>query len=78
LCTHRHSCKKYDEIRIFVTAVTGSPHSFEKEFARIDRYVFVEGARSTHSNGMKIFAQMLARKRRKASDSIKNERISTK
>src|SRR4026207_473017 len=33
---HRRDCKKHDEIRIFVTAVTGSPRIFEKEFALID------------------------------------------
>src|SRR5262249_50885757 len=35
-CAHRHDGKKYDEIRIFVAAVIGSPHNFEKEFTHVD------------------------------------------
>jgi hypothetical protein len=78
LCTHRHDCKKHDEIRIFATAVTGSPRNFEKEFAHLIAPFSVDDARSTYVGVMKIFAQMVARERQKASDSIKNERISTK
>jgi hypothetical protein len=36
----------------------------------------VGDARRAHAGAMKNFAQMVTRERRKASDSIKNERIS--
>jgi hypothetical protein len=48
LCARRRDCKKYDEIRIFVMAVTGSLRHFEKEFARIDRHV-LRWRRLTHA-----------------------------
>ena len=78
LRARRRDCKKYDEIRIFVTAVTGAPRNFEKNL-RISIATFcANDARSVRVGVMNFFAQMTALERHGLPESIKIERISAR